>query len=72
MRSNFHLFVRLSVCLSRACADFWLCRHIIVPMSRLPTGGLALQRQARSNTLAVLACVRCQGGPLYTCSVNII
>jgi len=35
----------------------------IVPMCRL-TGGLPLQWLAHSSGLAVLACVRCQGGPL--------
>jgi len=33
-------------------------------MCHLTGGGPPLQQSARSNRLAVLACVRCQGGPL--------
>ena len=38
-----------------------MCRRAIVPMYRLTGGSPPLQRPARSNRLAVLACVRCQG-----------
>jgi len=62
--SSMSPFMESELRLFRACAVYSTWRHTTVLMWRLTGGRPPLQRSTLSNRLAVLACVRCEGGPL--------